>query len=122
MRRQWRGGSARVPRAVEDLMSRALPGPEEIERLLASDSARPYRTVREIAADLGLSAGRRPALRRLVGRLVDEGRLVAVRGRRFGTRKVLGDVVGRFTRPRSSRPARWTAPCMVTSSPRVSST
>ncbi len=82
-------------------MAPRLPSPDQIERLLSDDPSRPTRTVREIARDLGLTARQRPGLRRLVARLVDEGRLVAARGRRFGARRQLGDTVGRFARHRA---------------------
>lgn len=91
-------------------MNRAAAGPagaremtrkttlEEIERVLALAPERKALTAREIAHLLGLSADQRPALRRRLQELVAEGVLVVLRGRRFGSARDLGGVVGRFTR------------------------
>ena len=58
-------------------------------------------TVRELAAALGMGPAERPFLRRIVRRLVQSGDLVEMRGRRFGAKSALGDVVGRFARHRA---------------------
>ncbi|RMG49121.1 MAG: ribonuclease R [Acidobacteria bacterium] len=79
------------------MAQRTLPADE---RILTWLEERPglAATVREIAEAFGLPARSRPKLRRRLHELVAEGRLVALRGRRFGSARVLGDVVGRYTR------------------------
>ncbi len=79
-------------------MRHGPPSTGEIERVLGADPARPGLTVREVTQELGLPAAARPVIRRLLRRMVTEGRLVVMRGRRFGVRALLGDLVGRFTR------------------------
>ena len=79
-------------------MTPRLPTAAEIEALLSSPAAAPGLTGREIADRLRLPPALRAALRRALRGWVAEGRLVALRGRRFGARSALGDVVGRFSR------------------------
>lgn len=74
--------------------------PQLIEKALA-DPRKPGMTVRELVLALRLPPGSRPILRRVVREMVARGQLVAMRGRRFGLRRVLGDVVGRFSRHRA---------------------
>ncbi|MFN7965258.1 MAG: ribonuclease R [Acidobacteriota bacterium] len=52
----------------------------------------------EIAARCGLAARSRAGLRRLLRQWVDEGRLIALRDKRFASNRKLGDVTGRFSR------------------------
>lgn len=75
-----------------------LPDAATLVRLLSEDPKTPGLTATEIAARLGLAARARPALRRLLRECVAAGTLVAMRDRRFASRKLYGDVVGRFTR------------------------
>ncbi len=78
-------------------MPSRLPSPEEIERVLAEHPGGAM-TARELVEALRVPTRRRSSFRRLLRRLAGEGRLVLLRGRRYGARKVLGDVVGRYTR------------------------
>jgi len=75
-----------------------LPSAAEVEQLLSVSAAVPGLTAREIAERLQLPARRRAQLRRALHEWVAEGRLVVLRGRRFGARRALGDVVGRYSR------------------------
>ncbi|UCF67533.1 MAG: ribonuclease R [Acidobacteriota bacterium] len=81
-------------------MPRELPSYAQIERLFADPSMPSVMTARQIAEALGVRASGRPALRRWLRELVDQQRLVAVRGRGFAPTRLMGDAVGRFSRHR----------------------
>lgn len=75
-----------------------LPGAAEVERLLSEPSNTAGLTAREIADRLRVPPRRRAALRRALRESVGEGRLILLRGRKFGARGALGDLVGRYSR------------------------
>jgi ribonuclease R len=75
-----------------------LPTAAQIEALLTSPGNAPGLTGREIADALRVPPALRSRLRQALRDWVVEGRLVALRGRRFGARSALGDVVGRYSR------------------------
>ena len=92
-------------------MTPRLPTAAQIEALLTSPGNAPGLTGREIADALRIPPALRSRLRQALRDWVVEGRLVALRGRRFGARSALGDVVGRYSRhpagasPTASTPA-----------------
>jgi ribonuclease R len=79
-------------------VSPRLPTAAQIEALLSSPESAPGLTGREIADRLRIPPALRARLRQALREWVAEGRLVALRGRRFGARAALGDVVGRYSR------------------------
>ncbi|MBP7147138.1 MAG: ribonuclease R [Acidobacteria bacterium] len=79
-------------------MAHKLPTVEQIEDVLRRSPDGAGLRAREVADQLGVSSRDRAALRRQLREMVAAGRLVALRGRRFGSRDMLGDVVGRYSR------------------------
>ncbi len=82
-------------------MPQHLPSAADVVKALEAEAERGALTVRELAQAMDLTAAARPHLRRLLRGLVADGRLIAIRGRRFGLKSRLGDVVGRFSRHRA---------------------
>lgn len=79
-------------------MAHALPDTKAILALLTLPGAEEGLTARQMAERLGLPPRLRATLRRKLQSLCREGELVPLRGRKFGARRVLGDVAGKFTR------------------------
>lgn len=79
-------------------MPHALPENRVILALLSAPAAEEGMTARQIADELGLPPRLRATLRRKLQSLCRDGDLVPLRGRKFGARKVLGDVAGKFSR------------------------
>ncbi len=85
------------------MMGETRPGPLSTERLLARIRSRVSHpaTVRELMRALGLPRSDRTRLRRRLTELVDAGKLVRIRGNRFGLADRMDLLVGRLvTNPR----------------------
>ncbi len=79
-------------------MPTKLPTLSDVERLLEADPAQSALSAAEIAELWGLPAGQRAGLRRLLRQWADDGKLIALREKRFASTRTLGEVTGRFSR------------------------